>query len=283
MAETETEKRSKNINDWSDLKKIERSIIKTYRKYLWTKFYKAVVEYEMISEGDKVAVAISGGKDSLLLAKLLQELQRYHFEDLELVFIAMDPGFTKETREYLEKILDYLEIETEVFDTNVFDVSERLGKNNPCYLCARMRRGALYNKAEDLGANKLALGHHLDDVVETTLLNVMCGSQYKTMLPKHKARNFEGMELIRPMYLIEEKSIIAWMDNTGIEPLDCACTVTTKDKGSKRAEIKDLIASLEDDFEGLKMSIFRSAENVDVDSVIEYKKDDKRYNFLYDY
>ena len=190
-----------------ELKEIERSLIKRYRKYLWSKFIKGIKEYDLIQDGDKIAIAISGGKDSLLLAKLFQELQKNGRNNFELEFIAMDPGYHPEIRKLLVENLDYLGIPAKIFPANIFDVAEEIAKDNPCYICARMRRGALYAKAQELGCNKLALGHHFDDVIETILLNVLCAGNYKTMMPKLHAQNFEGMEIIRPLYLVEEKSI----------------------------------------------------------------------------
>lgn len=272
--------------DRKDLKDIERSIVKSYRKHLWIPFIRALNEYDLVSSGDKIALAISGGKDSLLMSKLFQELKRYSKVDFDLEFIAMDPGYSNESRAYLEDILAYLDIPCHIYDTNVFDVAENLGKTKPCYMCARMRRGALYAKAQELGCNKLALGHHYDDVIETILLNVLCSGNFKTMMPKLKARNFENMELIRPIYLIEEKSIISWIRSTGIRPLDCACTIAVKENQGKRAEIKALIKDLETSFDNVRSSIFKSAENVDIGSVLAWKYKDLKegkFNFLDDY
>ena len=191
------------FNDKKPLKEIERSIVKTYRKHIWVKFIKAIKEYELIEDGDKIAVAISGGKDSLLMAKLFQELHRYGRQNFELEFIAMDPGYHPEVRKLLEENCQYLNIPVEIYRTDVFEVADRIAGDYPCYMCARMRRGALYSKAQELGCNKLALGHHFNDVIETTLLNLFCAGTVKTMMPKLKAQNFENMELIRPLYLVE--------------------------------------------------------------------------------
>ncbi|MDO5715797.1 MAG: ATP-binding protein [Tissierellia bacterium] len=265
-------------------KEIERALIKKYRRYLWTKFVKAINEYELIQDGDRIAVAISGGKDSLILAKLFQELYSHGYRNFELEFIAMDPGYAPEIRASHEKNLEYLGIPAHIYDADIFDIAGEIAKKNPCYMCARMRRGSLYAKAEELGCNKLALGHHLDDVIETILLNVLCAGSYKTMMPKLKADNFENMELIRPLYLIREESIIAWTKYSGLNPLDCACEVTKKEEGSMRKKIKNLIGELrEDDFTNVEMNIFRSAENVEIDRVISYKKDGKKHHFLDDY
>lgn len=267
-----------------DIKEIERSLIKRYRKYLWSKFIKGIKEYDLIQEGDKIAVAISGGKDSLLLAKLFQELKKNGHNNFELEFIAMDPGYHPEIRKLLEKNLAHLEIPGKIFPANIFDVAEEIAKDNPCYICARMRRGALYAKAQELGCNKLALGHHFDDVIETILLNVLCAGNYKTMMPKLHAQNFEGMEIIRPLYLVEEKSIIRWMEYTGLTPLNCACMVAAKKTGSMRKRIKKLIEFLEEeDFANVKKSIFRSSQNVDISRVLGYEEGKEKYFFLDDY
>ncbi|NMB15215.1 MAG: hypothetical protein GX985_08220 [Gallicola sp.] len=267
-----------------DIKEIERSLIKRYRKYLWSKFIKGIKEYDLIQEGDKIAVAISGGKDSLLLAKLFQELKKNGHNNFELEFIAMDPGYHPEIRKLLEENLAQLEIPGKIFPANIFDVAEEIAKDNPCYICARMRRGALYAKAQELGCNKLALGHHFDDVIETILLNVLCAGNYKTMMPKLHAQNFEGMEIIRPLYLVEEKSIIRWMEYTGLTPLNCACMVAAKKTGSMRKRIKKLIEFLEEeDFANVKKSIFRSSQNVDISRVLGYEEGKEKYFFLDDY
>lgn len=266
------------------LERIERAIIKRYRKYLWQPFMKSVREYDMISSGDKIAVAISGGKDSLILAKLLQELASHHHQNFSLKFIAMNPGYTKENAERLLEHCEYLEIPVILYDTDIFEVADKMAGENPCYLCARMRRGALYGKAQELGCNKLALGHHKDDVIETILLNVLCSANYRTMMPKLKSDNYENMEIIRPMYYVDEKSIISWRDYAGLKPLDCACVVTIREDESKRYQIKKLIRELEKrDFTNVRHSIFRSAENVDIDHIIEYKKNGKKTNFLEGY
>ena len=273
----------KPFNDKIPLEDIERSIIKTYRKHVWAKFIKAIKEYELIQDGDRIAVAISGGKDSLLLAKLFQELQNYGHKNFELEFIAMDPGYHSEIRELLEDNCKYLNIPVHVYDANIFDVADEIAGKYPCYMCARMRRGALYAKAEELGCNKLALGHHFNDVIETTMLNVLCSANYKTMMPKLKAKNFENMELIRPMYRIEEKYIQRWMNKSGIMPLNCACTVAAKKIGNKRYEIKDLIEKLGETFDNVEMSIFRSAQNVNMNAVIGWEEDGEKHSFLDEY
>lgn len=266
-----------------DLKEIERSIVKRYRKYLWSKFIKAVKEYELVQEGDKIAVAISGGKDSLLMAKLFQELQRHGEVKFDLEFIAMDPGYHPQIKELLKENLNHLGIDAHIYDSGIFEVVDRMAQDYPCYLCARMRRGSLYAKAQELGCNKLALGHHYNDVIETTLLNVLYAGNYKTMLPKLKAKNFENLELIRPLYLIEEESIKKWINYSGIWPLNCACMIAAKKVGNKRFEIKELIKELKKNFDGVDKSIFKSASNVSMDSILGWEKDGKKYSFLDEY
>jgi tRNA 2-thiocytidine biosynthesis protein TtcA len=271
------------FNDKKPLKEIERSIVKTYRKHIWVKFIKAIKEYELIEDGDKIAVAISGGKDSLLMAKLFQELHRYGRQNFELEFIAMDPGYHPEVRKLLEENCQYLNIPVEIYRTDVFEVADRIAGDYPCYMCARMRRGALYSKAQELGCNKLALGHHFNDVIETTLLNLFCAGTVKTMMPKLKAQNFENMELIRPLYLVEEEYIKRFIQNSGIWPLNCACMVAAKRIGNKRFEIKDLIEQLKPRFNNLEINIFRALENVQMDGVIAWKEGDVKHSFLDEY
>ncbi len=271
------------FNERKPLEDIERSIIKTYRKHIWTKFIKAIKEYELIQDGDKIAVAISGGKDSLLMAKLFQELYKYGTQNFELEFIAMDPGYHPDIRELLEDNCRYLDIPVHIYEANVFEVADKIAQDYPCYMCARMRRGALYGKAQELGCNKLALGHHYNDVIETTMLNVLCAGNFKTMMPKLKAQNFEDMELIRPMYLIEEKYIERFIQNAGIWPLNCACMVAAKKIGNKRTEIKDLIEKLKDDFQNVDSSIFRAAQNVNMEGILGWEKDGEKHSFLDEY
>ncbi|EES51203.1 tRNA 2-thiocytidine(32) synthetase TtcA [Clostridium botulinum] len=262
------------------LKDIERSIVKTYRKHVWSKFVKAIKNYELIQEGDKIGVAISGGKDSLLMAKLFQELQKHGQMNFEVEFIAMDPGYHPHIRQLLLDNCEYLNIPITIYESGIFDVVDKMAKDYPCYLCARMRRGSLYNKAQELGCNKLALGHHYNDVIETTLLNILYGGNFKTMLPKLKSANFENLELIRPMYYIEEEYIKKFIKSTGITPLNCACMVAAERTGNKRYEIKDLIAQLKQNFDGVDKSIFKSAENVSMDSILGWQKGEKKYSFL---
>ena len=262
------------------LKEIEKSILKKYRKYTWSKFIKAIKDYKLVEEGDKIAVAISGGKDSLLMAKMFQELKKHGQVNFDLEFIAMDPGYHPDIRQLLIDNCEYLEIPIKLFDANIFEVADEIASDYPCYMCARMRRGALYNKAEELGCNKLALGHHFDDVIETTMLNLLCTGNFKTMLPKLNSTNFDGIQIIRPLYYIREESIIKFIQNSGIWPLNCACMVAAKKTGNKRYEIKDLIKSLGDNFQEVEKSIFRAAQNVYLDSVLGWEQDGKRHSFL---
>lgn len=271
------------FNDRKPLADIEKSIIKTYRKHIWAKFIKSINEYKLIEDGDKIAVAISGGKDSLLLAKLFQELYKNGQRNFELEFIAMDPGYHPEIRELLEENCKYLEIPVLIYDANIFDVANEIASDYPCYMCARMRRGSLYGKAKELGCNKLALGHHFNDVIETTMLNLLCAANFKTMMPKLKAQNFENMELIRPLYYVEEKDIERFIKNSGIWPLNCACMVAAKKIGNKRYEIKALLETLRKDFKNVDMSIFRAAENVNMDGIIGWKEDGEKHSFLDEY
>ena len=262
------------------LKEIEKSILKKYRKYTWSKFIKAIKDYKLVEEGDKIAAAISGGKDSLLMAKMFQELKKHGQVNFDLEFIAMDPGYHPDIRQLLIDNCEYLEIPIKLFDANIFEVADEIASDYPCYMCARMRRGALYNKAEELGCNKLALGHHFDDVIETTMLNLLCAGNFKTMLPKLNSTNFDGIQIIRPLYYIREESIIKFIQNSGIWPLNCACMVAAKKTGNKRYEIKDLIKSLGDNFQEVEKSIFRAAQNVYLDSVLGWEQDGKRHSFL---
>ncbi|WFA08254.1 ATP-binding protein [Tissierella sp. Yu-01] len=271
------------FNDRKPIKEIERSIIKTYRKHIWSKFIKAIKEYDLIKDGDKIAVAISGGKDSLLMAKLFQELYRNGKQNFEVEYIAMDPGYHPDIRKLLEDNCNYLEIPVKIFDADIFEVADKIASDYPCYMCARMRRGALYGKAKELGCNKLALGHHFNDVIETIMLNLLCAGSIKTMMPKLKAKNFENMDLIRPLYLIEEQYIQRFIQSSGIWPLNCACMVAAKKIGNKRYEIKDLIESLKENFKNVDMNIFRAAENVNMDAIIGWDKDGVKHSFLDEY
>lgn len=271
------------FNDRKPLEDIERSIIKSYRKNIWTKFIKAIKEYELIQDGDRIAVAISGGKDSLLMAKLFQELKKNGKQNFEVEYIAMDPGYHPDVRKLLEDNCDYLGIPVHIYDANIFQVADKIASDYPCYMCARMRRGALYGKAKELNCNKLALGHHFNDVIETTMLNVLCAGSFKTMMPKLKAQNFEGMELIRPLYLIEEKYIERFIQNSGIWPLNCACMISAKKIGNKRYEIKALIEGMKENFDNVDISIFRAAQNVNLDGILGWEEDGEKHSFLEEY
>ena len=262
------------------LEEIEKSIIKRYRKPIWSKFIKAIKQYDLIQDGDKVAVAISGGKDSLLMAKCFQQLQRYSDVKFDLEFIAMDPGYHPQIKALHKENLDYLGIPAHIYVSKIFVVIDKKAQDYPCYLCARMRRGSLYEKAKELGCNKLALGHHYNDVIETTMLNILYAGNFKTMLPKLKSQNFEGIELIRPLYLIEEEAIKRFINYSGIWPLNCACMVAAKKIGGKRYEIKELIANLKENFNDVDKSIFKAAENVAMDSILGWEIDGEKHSFL---
>lgn len=265
---------------------VERSIIKTYRKDIWNPFLIALKEYKLVNAGDKIAVCISGGKDSMLMAKLLQELHKYSEVPFELVYLVMDPGYNEANRKQIEYNAELLNIPITVFETNIFDVTSKTEKS-PCYLCARMRRGHLYKKAQDLGCNKIALGHHFNDVIETTLLGMFYGSQLQSMPPKLHSTNFEGMELIRPMYCIKESAIIKWRNYNELEFLQCACRFTENCENgtgeSKRQEIKALIAELKKTNQNIEKSIFNSIHSVCLDTMVGYKSKGEEHSFLDDY
>lgn len=268
------------FNERKPIREIERNLIKKYRKKIWSKFIKAIKDYDLISPGDKIGVAISGGKDSLLMAKLFQELKRHGQIEFELEFIALDPGYHEDIRKLLVENCEYLEIPVKIFDAGIFQVADKIASDYPCYMCARMRRGALYSRAQELGCNKISLGHHFNDVIETTMLNVLYSGNFKTMLPKLKASNFENMELIRPMYYIEETDIQKFIQSSGIWPLNCACMVAAKKIGNKRFEIKDLIEDLKKNFKNVDKSIFRAAQNVNMDGILGFEKSGEKYSFL---
>lgn len=262
-----------------ELPEIEKSIQKKFRSQLWTPFIQALKEFKMINDGDKVAVAISGGKDSLLLAKLFQELKRASKTKFELVFISMNPGFNDENLKNLEENLKYLNIPAEIYQNNVFQVAEKLAKDYPCYMCAKMRRGSLYSRATAMGCNKLALGHHFDDVVETTLMSMFYMGKFETMLPRLKADNFE-MELIRPLYYVEERSIKKWIKSNGLSPMNCGCAVAAGKISSKRRETKELLALLEKTNPNIKKSIMQSAKNVNLEKILAWKSKGKYFSYL---
>ena len=267
-------------------KDIERSIIKKFRKPIWRRFTKAIREYELVQDGDKIAVCISGGKDSMLMAKLFQELSRHGKKNFEVVFLVMNPGYNEINYQTIKDNAKILNVPITVFESDIFNIvaSE---EQSPCYLCARMRRGYLYSKAKELGCNKIALGHHYDDVIETILMGMLYGAQVQTMMPKLHSTNFEGMELIRPLYLIREADIIHWASYNDLHFIQCACRFTEHcascggtEKGSKRAEIKELIHELAQKDPVIEYNIFRSVENVNLNTVIGYKQDGVRHNFL---
>ncbi len=269
-------------NPLKELKEIERSIQKKYKKQLWSPFIKGMKEFKMIEDGDKVAVAISGGKDSLLLAKLFQTLKRTKSTDFELHFISMNPGFNQKNLDNLKKNLDYLGIPAIIYDDNIFKVAEKVAKEYPCYMCAKMRRGSLYAKATELGCNKLALGHHFDDVIETTMINMFYAGTFKTMMPKLKSQNFD-IELIRPLYYVRDGDIKKFTSNNGILPMNCGCTVAAGKTSSKRKEVKDLISSLEKTDKDIKTRIFNSVKNINLDQCIQWKTKGVTHNFLDEY
>lgn len=261
------------------LLEIEKSLTKTYRKDIFRPFVKAINEYELVEPGDKIAVAISGGKDSLILAKLFQELKKHNKIPFELVFLSMDPGFLPANRTLLEENCKYLNIALEIRESDFFGVLEKIAKDQPCYMCARMRRGFLYKAALDLGCNKLALGHHFDDVIETTLLNMLYNGTFKTMVPKIQAENFENIELIRPLMFVKEKDIIRWTKYSGIQSMNCGCTVAAEKTSSKRREIKQLIENLSKDYPKIGETIFNSATNVNLEAILGYQQGEKKVHF----
>ncbi len=264
-------------------REIERSIITTYRKGIWSKFVRGVKEFRLVEEGDRIAVCISGGKDSMLLAKCMQELQKHGEKRFELVFLVMDPGYAPQNRELIESNAALLEIPVHIFQTQIFDAVVDVQKN-PCYLCARMRRGYLYEEAMRLGCNKIALGHHFDDVIETILMGMLYGAQMQSMPPKLWSTNHKSMQLIRPLYYVCEQDILRWKEHNGLSFLRCACKFTencaTNEEDSKRLEIKRLIARLKQTNPNVDINIFRSAYNVHVDTLIEYDSEGVRHDFL---
>lgn len=267
---------------------IEQSIRKKFKKSIWCKFTKAVREYELVKEGDKIAVCISGGKDSMLMAKLFQELQRHNRFPFEVTFLVMDPGYSKENRQIIENNAKKLHIPLTIFESDIFEAVLHVEKS-PCYLCARMRRGHLYAKAKELGCNKIALGHHYDDVIETILMGMLYGAQVQTMMPKLHSTNFERMELIRPLYLVREDDIKKWRDYNDLHFLQCACKFTETcsieggDSSSKRMEIKHLIRELKKTNPFVEGNIFKSVENVNLSTVIAYKQNGVKHHFLESY
>lgn len=270
-------------SDQKDLATVERSLTKTYKKDLWSKFTKAIKDFELIEEGDRVAVAISGGKDSLLMAKLFQELKKHKKVNFEVEYITMDPGYHPNVKKLHDENCEFLNIPVKTYESRIFEVVGEIAGEMPCYMCAKMRRGFLYARAKELGCNKLALGHHYDDVIETTMLNILYAGGFKTMMPKLRASNFEGIELIRPMFYIREKDIQRWASFSGLWPLNCACMVAAKRTSNKRYEIKALIEQMKTTNPDVEKCIFNSALNVEMGAIIGWKKDGVKHHFLDDY
>jgi tRNA(Ile)-lysidine synthase TilS/MesJ/rhodanese-related sulfurtransferase len=278
-----------NENDDDFCSNVEKSLRKKFRKNIWCKFTKAINEYELVKPGDRIAVCISGGKDSMLMAKLFQELKIHNKFDFTVKFLVMDPGYSPENRKVIEDNARKLNVPINIFESDIFDSVYNVEKS-PCYLCARMRRGHLYAFAKELGCNKIALGHHYDDVIETILMGMLYGAQMQTMMPKLHSTNFEGMELIRPLYLIREDDIKAWRDYNGLHFIQCACkftdtctTCNNEENQSKRIEIKNLIASMKKTNPFVESNIFRSVENVNLDTLVAYKRKGVKHHFLDEY
>lgn len=277
---------SQEENHTERCRNAERSIVKKFRKEIWRPFTKAINDYELIKDGDKIAVCISGGKDSMLMAKLFQELARHGKKNFEVVYLVMNPGYNEINYQTIQDNAKLLNVPITVFTSEIFDIVADVG-DSPCYLCARMRRGHLYSKAKDLGCNKIALGHHYDDVIETILMGMLYGGQIQTMMPKLHSTNFEGMELIRPLYLIREEAIKHWASYNDLHFIQCACRFTEhcatcggEENTSKRQEIKELIKELSKRSTFIEKNIFRSVENVNLNTVIAYKKDGVKHHFL---
>ena len=285
MKQKEEAKKEEEIPEYVE---IEQSIRKKFRKTIWCRFTRAVREYELVKEGDKIAVCISGGKDSMLMAKLFQELKRHNKFNFEVVFLVMDPGYSPANRQIIEANAKRMNIPITIFESDIFDAVFNIEKS-PCYLCARMRRGHLYSKAKELGCNKIALGHHYDDVIETILMGMLYGAQMQTMMPKLHSTNFEGMELIRPLYLIREDDIKKWRDSNDLHFIQCACKFTDtcstcgSENTSKRVEVKNLIRQLKETNPFVESNIFKSVENVNLSTVIAYKQGGVKHHFLDDY
>jgi tRNA(Ile)-lysidine synthase TilS/MesJ/rhodanese-related sulfurtransferase len=283
------EDNANNEQEIDKAKEVEKSIRKKFRKTIWCKFTKAINEYELVKEGDSIAVCISGGKDSMLMAKLFQELKLHNKFAFEVKFLVMDPGYSPENRKVIEENAKKLNIPVTIFESDIFDSVYNVEKS-PCYLCARMRRGHLYSFAKEMGCNKIALGHHYDDVIETILMGMLYGAQVQTMMPKLHSTNFEGMELIRPLYLVREDDIKAWRDFNGLHFIQCACkftdtctTCNNEENRSKRVEIKELIKNLKKVNPYVEGNIFKSVENVNLNTVVAYKKDGIKHHFLDSY
>lgn len=265
------------------IQEIERALIKRYRSRVFVPFVKAINDFEMINDGDVIGICMSGGKDSFVLAKLFQELKRHGKKKFDIKFLVMNPGFNKENMDRLIENSKALDIPIIVKKSNIFEIAEKVSDGQPCYMCARMRRGFLYEFAKEQGCNKIALGHHFNDVIETILLNVLYAGNFKTMMPKIKATNFKNMELIRPMVYIREKDIKLFIEYTGIHPMNCGCKIANGELPSKRREVKQLISNLKNDFKDIDKNIFKSAENVNLDCIIKWKYQDEEFNFLDNY
>ncbi len=266
-----------------DYKEIERSIITKYRKTIWSRFTKAVKDYKLIEENDSIMVCISGGKDSFLLAKCMEELHKHGKIKFDLKYVSMNPGYNEENKKMILDNAKKLNIDLDMFETDIFEVANKLNSDHPCYMCARMRRGHLYNKAKELGCNKIALGHHFDDVIETTLLSMLYAGEIKTMLPKLPSDNFQGLELIRPLYLVHEDDILSWAKTNDLKFINCACKFTSSNLDSKRSEMKSLIKELRKVDSKIDYNIFKSLDNINLNCVLGYKKDKKYISFLDEY
>ena len=265
---------------------IERSIIKKYRKDIWSKFVKAVIEYDLVKENDKIMVCISGGKDSFLLAKCMEELQKHGKFPFEVCYVCMNPGYNEVNLELIKENAKTMNIDLEIFESDIFDIVSTVEKS-PCYLCSRMRRGCLYKRAQELGCNKIALGHHFDDVIETTLLSMFYGAEVKTMMPKLHSENFEGLELIRPLHMVKEADIIAWATTNNLKFLNCACRFTEKsaknEEESKRLMMKNLVKRMRKDNPNIDYNIYKALDNVNLNCVIGTKTDGEYESFLANY
>ena len=269
-------------------KEIERSIIKKFRKEIWARFVSSVIDYQLINDNDKIMVCISGGKDSFLLAKCIQELKRHNKVKFDVCYVVMDPGYNEINRKMIEENAKILNIPIEIFNSDIFSIVSTDDMKSPCYLCARMRRGCLYSKAKKLGCNKIALGHHFNDVIETTLLSMFYGSEIKTMMPKLHSENFPGLELIRPLYKVHEEDILSWVKYNDLKFINCACRFTENcmiedDSSSKRLEMKKLVKKLKENNPNVDYNIFKSLDNVNLNCILGTKKDGEYISFLDNY
>ena len=261
---------------------VEQSIIRTYHDELWNPFCKAIKRYELINPGDRIAVCISGGKDSMLMAVMMRMLHRHSEVPFDVEYLIMDPGYNSENRRLVEKNAQFLELPYTIYESDIFEIAN-VQEKNPCFLCARMRRGCLYKKAQEMGCNKIALGHHFDDVIGTTLIGMFYGGQLQAMIPKLKSKNFPGMELIRPMYMVHEEDILTWKEANNLEFIQCACRFTENDAvqhDSKRQEIKDLVRRLREDNPNIERNIFASIHMLQLDMMVSWKYKGKEYSFL---